>query len=286
MSVWKMTGLFASDRDGWSETYYFLLPDDNVSTGFTESHAWVAVRRQVLGGGAIISATRWSNTAVKRSGYKFLVGANGTASTTDTTAGTLVLADQPSACVLMPFSSINNVKRFVSISGVPDDWIIRDSAAGFVGLSDRGTRAINRYYNWLLSDSNPFQLRVRAPAPGNPLKPILTITESADFFYQISCTGHGFVLGQRIAFTAVKGRNVGPLTGVKKVRTVIDANTFTVTVGPSQYLGDISYLGGGFVQADTPTYTRALGTLTSYIISTRKRGRPFAARRGRRSVRR
>jgi len=199
--------------------------------------------------------------------------------------GATLLADQSADCVLLPFNIPGGGKRYVTLGGFPDAWMSRDqtTTGGFVSLTDAAVTNLNTFYAHLL-ESPALQVRKRNSSGGNAKLAISAITEHEDGQYQITtAAAHGYAQGDKVTLTKIKGNNLIGLGGQRKVTLVPSATTLLIDRGPRADLGDVTYLAGGFVQKVVYEFVTCTEAVEPYGISTRKRGRPFSKRRGRRS---
>jgi hypothetical protein len=282
MSV-KATFLFADNRSGWSETYYFLEPPD--STLETMSDDFVTNRIRRLGSGAKIIGSRMSKTGSPKNVEIYLYERPGEARDSDATSGAIRLADQTHIAVLLPFKTERGTRRYVTCSGVPDDWMVRSADNKEAYLSSIGQTRFRQFRDYLLLPPWPMQIRERRIDGEYAPKAITDIVENDDGRYQITYAGGaGIAAGDKVVLTKLKGNNLANLKGTKRVVEVLSGTEFVVDAGPRADLGDVSYLSGGFASKVGYEYSTARKSPEPFLLSTRKRGRPLSARRGRRSA--
>lgn len=275
-----------SDRiSGWSETYYFA--DGATFTPRTWMEEVRDQRLKVLGAGCYITAIKISRTTEPKVVHLFSMEREGRARNDPNGTGDVQWADQSHVCVLMPFFINSGGKRIVTVSGIPDSWILRDAELeGFMRPTNVAATALNAWYNYLLRNPT-LQARVRQ-TDGNFAKTAIDgVTVLTNGRYKItSALAANLALGDKVTLTKLAGNNLVGLGGLRKVTEIIDATSFTVDRGPRGDLGVVTYLGGGFAQKVGYTFSVCSEAPEPYVVSTRKRGRPFSKRRGRRSAKR
>lgn len=281
----KIIAEFQDRHSGWTETYYF--GDSSAYNPEKLMQDFRSHRLKVLGTGCYLTNVKVSQTANPRLITPFPQEAEGIARDDPNASGAKEFADQSHTCVLLPFVITGGGKRFVTLSGFPDSWMRRTvSVEGFMTLSNEGKNNLNTYYEWLL-EAPTLQARIRQSA-GNFAKTAITaIAEHESGRYKITSTlAANLAIGDKVTLTKLSGNNLVGMGGQRKVVSVLDGTSFTIDRGPRADLGDLTYLGGAFVQKVDHTFVTCLESPEPYIISTRKRGRGFSKRRGRRSAKR
>lgn len=290
MANFKVTLEFVDNASGWSETY--LLSGSDSLTKKQLSDELTTARAKVLGFGAKILMSRVGNidASARPVGKpsKFLVGKAGTARDGDGKSATRRGADQPHVAVLMPFRSSAGTKRYVTLSGFPDTWIERDSANDVFKITSAGLEALNAFYDFLIKPGYPLQIKERSTAPGFTNVAVSNVEKDADSgrYLITTAAAHGLALGDKVTVAGVKGNNVANVQGIRKVVNVDSATKYQIDRGPRADLGVVSYQIGAQSRKVGYVLSTANNTEEPYLVSTRKRGRPFAPRRGRRSAKR
>lgn len=284
----KLTVLFQDNRSGWSETYYFQTASETAMS--SQADALVAQRKLILGSGAKIigvRAARYTDvdgipTVELTRNYRYDI--TGQAAETTRSASTLQLADSPFTSIVYTFRTSTNRRRTMTLSGVPDNWIVRGGGEEQISFSASGAEKVATFVNYLAT-APAMLVRTRLKSGVNAPKPITAINVNTDGRYAITCPDHATLdHGTVVNVTGLKGHNLTNLKGVHKVYERLSTGVHTVNIGPRQDLGDPVYVAGAKLQVVKYGWETAIKGGEALQISSRKRGRPFAQRRGRRSV--
>lgn len=279
----KITLLFQQYDAGWSESFYFSVPPNYLVKDMIDE--LIEARRKVLGLGAFIIGGRGHNTSNPKNVEVYKYNKEGLAESPEGNGVALRYADQPHYAVGSPFKTSTGTRRLVTLSGFPDEYIKRTEADQFTYPHAHALTKLKAWDNYLQAAPSPLVIRARLRTGDFAPKDIDTITVHTDGRYKINYAGGAnLVAGDKVVFSKVKGTNLTNLKGTRKVVEVIDANYFTVDRGPRQDLGAPIYLGGGKVSKVGHDFFVAARGKEPYLVTTRKRGRPFTARRGRRSA--
>jgi hypothetical protein len=279
----KITLIMDLDRSGWTESYYFADPP-NQSANFVVN-ALADARVLCLGSAAKIIGARATYTATPKKSLAFTFVKSGKASDGDGKTATVRVADQAHSAVLIPFVTERGTKRFVTLSGFPDGWMFRENDADFFGVDPAGVTALNKFAGFLTTTPWPLVIRERKIDGENSPKTVTALTQHTDGRYKaVYAGGANLAVGDKVVLTQMKGNNTALAKGTRKVAELIDATTFTLDTGPRADLGTIQLQAGAKVSKVGYIYSPAALSPQSYLVTTRKRGRPFSARRGRRSA--
>lgn len=279
----KVTAGFQDNRSGWSESYYFA--DAFSSELKPKADQFVNARVKVLGLGSKLMFVRIGDPDDRLKKMAFEYDRMGEAQDGSGDAARFRFADQAHSSVLMPYRSAKGVLRYVTTSGIPDAWLERATELQQFRLTGVGETKINEWYLWLRSAPWPLQIHQRIRTGASVPQTVKNITEHATGRYQIEMKDPFVVVeGQKVVLTKIKGNNLYYTQGIRKVVTVISDVLFTIDRGPRGDLGAIRYDEGGKCARVNFEYDTALYTPEPYKVTTRKRGRPFSARRGRRSA--
>jgi len=285
MSI-KLTGLFESDFAGWSETQFYV----NAQTETYKSLAddFVKNRLEVLGTYAWLNVVRVSDTDKPSFVSVFKYGNKGLAKLSDDKAAKDAWADSPYLSALLPFrSTVTNRKLYLTLSGVPDNWASRTVGDTFT-LSAYGNKKFRAYMSWLTRGDYKVQFRERKKDANDKGIDIGDIEEDESGYYKITVLNtDGLDPTKKVVFNKLKGDNLSRLRGIRRIVDVPTPLHFLVDRGPYADPPPISYKGGGkyFVYDIAYNVVNKVDDET-IVLSSRKRGRPFAARRGRQSVKR
>lgn len=275
---------FKDLRGGWSETYYLNVPSTtppiNVITALAEARA------DVLGSGCTIVYGRIGRTDQPRAMQKFkFILAGQAADQVGNNKGTQRRADQRDTSVLMPYRTTAGTLRYVTLGGFPDAWIDRDNTPEDIQITGAGQKSLNDFYNNLLKGPTNLLIRQRLRAGGNAAVVVSNVAEHTDGRYRVtSDLAATLVSGDKVVLTGLKGTNLANAHGVRKVVEKLDATNFTIDRGPRADLPTTELLVNALASKVGYSYEVANRTEEPYIVSTRKRGRGFSQRRGRRSA--
>lgn len=289
-NAWKLTAIFRDDFAGWSESYYFNV--SGTRTMGQVADLFVNQRVKCLGDSAYLNFIRVLDTNVPRAVSTWGYNRIGVASTGDGKQAVTNFAEDAYRTVLIPFKTGAGVRRYVMLSGVPDAWIERKDDQSYFGLNPAGATGYGAFRTWLVRNDWSLQIRVRQPAPGNPLLPVSALDVDADTGnYTVTLKAPvPWLEGDKITLLKLKGNNVQLAKGVRKVVALGAGNAptlFAIDRGPRQDLGVPLAQGGAMAQKVVYTFDQATVTDDEpMLVSTRTRGRPYAARRGRRSAKR
>jgi hypothetical protein len=243
------------------------------------------LRTRVLGSGAKLTFIRVSDPLVVEKPIKLTYNRSGTAAATTSTNSVFQTSDQAHACVLIPYSTALGVRRFVTLSGVPDAYIDRVDRFEEFELTAAGREKLDIFYIALGPSGLQHQCKVRLDSAGFTKVAVNEVHKHADGYLElVVASTAGLVSGDRVTFTKMKGVNLAGLKGQVKVRTVINATQVTLHAGVNSNGPEIHAEAGGKMQKVGYGFTALLASHEDYIISTRKRGRIFSPRRGRRSA--
>jgi hypothetical protein len=186
----------------------------------------------------------------------------------------------------MPYRTAGGTLRYVSVSGYPDSWLDRAGGGALdFQITAVGQTALGPWYDWLRTGTVSLQIRERLRTGVNAPGVVKNITEHTDGRYKITTdVPHGLKSGDKVVLTKLKGVNLANATGTRKVADVVDPTNFTIDRGGRSDLADVSLTVEGVWAKVGYTYEPALFSPEPYVPSTRRRGRPFAQRRGRRSA--
>lgn len=280
----KVTMLFRDGSSGWSETFFFQDSEQYTVKRFCEILA--AQRSRVLGVGAKIVAARHSLTSSPKKVKLIKLNVQGVASTGDGKTAEALQADSPYTCVLIPFQTAKGTRRVVTLSGFPDGLLARSSTDPLdeFGLNELGRTKVDKYRKEL-EEAPSLLIKERKDSDDFAQKDIQEVSTDPDGRYRITYEGGASLkAGDKVAFTKLKGNALGNLRGVRKVAEIISPTEFIVDRGPRADEGTPKVFAGAKMQKIGYDYKVALYTEEGFTYSSRKRGRPFSPRRGRRSA--
>lgn len=280
----KLTMEFKDLRGGWSESYYLAQPAQQTIKTIVDK--MVEYRAAVLGSGVSIVLVRAGMTDKPRSMQRFRKSQNGAATDiTGSNKGTIRRADARDTTLLSPYRTTAGTLRYVTIGGFPDAWIDRANDNEDFLLTDVGTASANVFYDQLLTPPYALLIRERLRVGDTAPKVVNNIAQHTDGKYKVTtAVAHGLVSGDKVVLTGLKGANLQNAHGTRKVADVVDANNFTIDRGPRADLPDVDLTVNAAVSKVGYSYEQAISTAESYVVTTRRRGRGFAQRRGRRSA--
>lgn len=278
----KLTFLFRDGSTGWSETYYIAGNYSGLQNTFLKTFA--EKRAALMGLSATVIGVRASDAEQPKLSRPYKLDYPGSYAVVQSPA---VLAEQPHVAALVKFTTSTGAQRILTLPGVPDEAIQRTSSTGDSETTGDYDKKIRLFTKWLTSGTNALQIRQRQVLdPYNPVN-IEAVTEHTDGAYKIQHPGAVvYTVGMKVALTKVKGNNLAGAKGIRKVKAVTSPTTFTIDTGPLSDRGEVIYLGGGKFARVAYQFVDAIEAEEPIWLSTRKRGRPFSRRRGRRSHRR
>lgn len=282
-NAFKVTLLFDDHGTGWSETYYFTSLGQLSPKSFIDE--LVAERVKVLGVGVTMIGSRYNDTATPRDVKRYSFTKVGKADGGDGKTAKPVLADSPYLVALSGVKTARGTRRMVTLSGFPDEWVARPAEGNAAYLSEKGADKIRAWMDWLTGKAPVLQIRERKVTDAFAPKKVTEIVKDANGHYKFVYEGGaGLDVGDKVVITKAKGTNLARIRGTKKIIEKIDDNTFVLDADPTAAGGVVELKGIAYVSKVGYTYEPTKQDGDTDQVSSRKRGRPFSARRGRRTA--
>lgn len=279
----KVSLICKADNSGWTENYVFATVEPSGVSTFIDKVS--EARRKIMGTGAFVIGSRYGSTTSKKT-TPYSVKEPGIATLLSDAGGNPAVAEQAHVCVLAKVETERGTKRTLTFSCIPDAYLVRASATDEFYLTAQADKKVHTLVKYLCSTAG-LQIRERKIADTFATKAITAIGVHASGQYEVSYAGgSALAVGDKVAFTKLKGFNLANLQGTHKVTQVVSPTSFTVNTGPRQDLPTPAHEPGALVAKVGYEYSPAVPSGDTHLVSTRKRGRPFSARRGRRSAKR
>ena len=279
----KATFLFRDGSTGWTETFYFAQDFSQLQTSTLTN---IAEKRSFLmGRAAMITGVRASDPLDPKRTRILKLNVNGAYEVVQSPD---TRAEQPHVAALVKLITQRGSRRFLTLPGVPDEAILRTDNNADSAITLNYSNRIAAFVAYMLGGDVGLRIRERNKLTVYEPKLIKAITVDDQGRYKLEMFDDLVVTGaDKVAVTKVKGNNLQQCKGIRRVINPVPASkTFVIDRGPFSDLGDVIYNGGGYAARVGYDFVAAFRADEPVILSTRKRGRPFGSRRGRRSARR
>lgn len=273
----KVTFIFNSERNGWSETWY-LKDYTSIQEASAAALNLAGYRQGLLAPGANLEAIRTSDDSVRGDSMlaSYFKTSKGGATSGDENA------DTPWNAWLVSCRSNDLYRRSMWVRGLSDDWIIYDRASASFPKNEQFQKQLSRFQQGIVEA----KASIKAIARDEATTPTIAITGGftlADNLLSFTAPAHGVSGVQKVTIFGAQGYGgINEFNGIHGVSPT-DANTLKIL--DTQFENIPTYLGGGKLRRRIYGYY-----LITHMLAMRpgKRdtGRRFFVTRGRRPVKR
>jgi len=276
----KVELLFLNRDVGWSETYYFPSTLNDNFGSFINDMA--LARCKILADECRLTYMRIGETGNRRGWQLIEVDRPGTAWQDDiNSTGPRQYADHANANVGMPYDTAEGVFRYVNIGGVLDSWLSRSGTGAAMKLGQVPEGNFNVYYNFLIRKG--LKIRQRLTEGNNGPKSVTAVSVQDGYIRLTTPDNAFFPAGTLVKVLGAKGPNWCGVRRPVKGRATSGTTIVTLDAGIKSNLPEPVFTPGMKLQQIGYEYAAATASQKSYLVSTRRRGRPFARHRGRQS---